>query len=245
MRCWQAAGCWLRWAGWARSGTAWLVPGVARGRPGSRGEGLRFSPPPVPPTPRPSSLGGGDPPPVLHGDNGGRDLGLCEAQVSGNVSSLRAPGAGVPLCFTGGQARMRGLRERKQVGPADLGFAVSAASWAWGALGRAALGPVFALCHWGWPVILSRGWTAGRDLALGVGQEEPQSGWGSGAGRSGWAFWKRDWVQQVGGPLKVRQACSPSAPGQGASCSAGTGPDGPRPTRLGPGTEGWSLQRGD
>lgn len=87
---------------------------------------------------------------------------------------------------------MRGLRERKQVGPADLRSAVSAASWAWGALGWAASGPVFALCHWGWPVILSGGQTAGWDLALGVGQEEPRSGWGFGAGRSGWAFWKRD-----------------------------------------------------
>lgn len=64
---------------------------------------------------------------------------------------------------------MWGLRERKQVGPADLGSVVSAASWAWGALGRAASDPVFTLCHWGWPVVLSGGWTAGQDLALGVG----------------------------------------------------------------------------
>ena len=64
---------------------------------------------------------------------------------------------------------MWGLRERKQVGPADLGSAVSAASWAWDALGRAASDPVFTLCHWGWPVVLSGGWTAGQDLALGVG----------------------------------------------------------------------------
>ena len=166
------AGCGLLAAvGWL--GT--LRHGLAGPRCGAWASGFPWGRPAVQsssraPHPRAQQLGGRwPPPPVLHGDNGGRDLGLCKAQVSGNVSSLRAPGAGVPLCFTGGRAQMRGLRERKQVGPADLGSAVSAASWAWGALGRAASGPVFTLCHWGWPVVLSGGWTAGQDLALGVG----------------------------------------------------------------------------
>lgn len=39
-------------------------------------------------------LGGRWPPPPLLRDNGGRGLGLSKAQVSGNVSVLRAPGAG-------------------------------------------------------------------------------------------------------------------------------------------------------
>lgn len=40
----------------------------------------------------PSALGGGHPFPSPSGDNGGRGLGLSKAQVSGNVSVLRAPG---------------------------------------------------------------------------------------------------------------------------------------------------------
>lgn len=51
---------------------------------------------------------GGGPLSSLSGDNGGRGLGLSEARVSGNVSVLRAPGAGVKLCSVGGRALMQG-----------------------------------------------------------------------------------------------------------------------------------------
>lgn len=75
---------------------------------------------------------------------------------------------------------MRGLRERKQVGPTDPGSAVSAASWIWG-----------ALCHWGCrPVVLSGGRTRVGTWPWGWARRNrgqdgvlAQAGWGGLYGR--------------------------------------------------------------
>ena len=217
--CWQAVCCWLQWAGWARSGTACLVPGAERGRPGSRGEAC--GPVLLPWPPWAQQLGERWPPPPLPcGDNGGRDLGLCKAQVSGNVSSLRAPGAASCSAPRG----------------AGLGCGVCGRGSRWGPQTRAlqsALPPGSGV-----PCVTG---AAGPSYFPGVG---PGSGPGLGGGPGGPAVRMGFWRRQVGvgfmeegrrpagwGPLKVRQAGSPATTGQGPSCCVGSWVHRARPAR--------------
>lgn len=197
---------------------------------------LRSSPPVV--TPLGPAAWGEVAPPLPCGDNGGRDLGLCKAQVSGNISSLRAPGAascsaprGARLgCGVCGRGSRWGPRTQALQSVLPPGPGVPCATGAAGPSYFLRVGPRVGTWPWGWARR-----TRGQDGVL------AQAGWGGLSGRGkkasrlgasqGWAGWQPSYAWP--GALLFCRVLGPQSPAS------------PWPTRLVPGTEGCSLQRGD